>query len=168
MFRYIRLLIVALVAIVLIAFSFANRHFVTVSFDPFATPDNAAYSIPDVPLFWWCIVVAALGVIAGAIGDLDRAGPLSQGRAPTSPRGGQVADRGADPEGGPARRVGPDARVSGAAAPMQVFSAEDIDRTLDFPALIDALAAAMRGGFVAPHRHHHPIQRAGEPVATCL
>jgi len=51
---------------------------------------------------------------------------------------------------------------------MRVFSAEDLDRTLDFPALIDELAAAMRGGFVAPRRHHHPIQRAGEPVATCL
>ena len=51
---------------------------------------------------------------------------------------------------------------------MQVFSADDVDRALDFPSLVDALAEAMRGGFVAPHRHHHPIQRAGEPVATCL
>ena len=51
---------------------------------------------------------------------------------------------------------------------MRVFSAEDLDRTLDFPALIDELAEAMRGGFFAPHRHHHPIQRAGEPVATHL
>ncbi len=51
---------------------------------------------------------------------------------------------------------------------MRVFSAEDIDRTLDFPALIDALAEAMRGGFYAPHRHHHPIERAGEAQATHL
>ncbi len=51
---------------------------------------------------------------------------------------------------------------------MRVFSAEDLDRTLDFPALIDELAEAMRGGFVAPHRHHHLVQRAGEPVATHL
>lgn len=51
---------------------------------------------------------------------------------------------------------------------MQVFSADDIDRTLDFPALIDALAEAMRGGFIAPPRHHHSIERAGEPDATCL
>ena len=51
---------------------------------------------------------------------------------------------------------------------MRVFSAEDLDRTLDFPGLIDELAEAMRGGFVAPHRHHHAIQRAGEAPATCL
>ena len=51
---------------------------------------------------------------------------------------------------------------------MRVFSAEDIDRTLDFPALIDEIAEAMRGGFYAPHRHHHPIERAGEPQATHL
>ena len=51
---------------------------------------------------------------------------------------------------------------------MRVFSAEDLDGTLDFPALIDELAEAMRGGFIAPRRHHHPVQRAGEPVATHL
>jgi ornithine cyclodeaminase len=51
---------------------------------------------------------------------------------------------------------------------MRTFSADDIDRSLDFPHLIDALAEAMRGGFFAPHRHHHPVQRAGEPVATHL
>ncbi len=51
---------------------------------------------------------------------------------------------------------------------MRVFSAEDIDRTLDFPTLIDEIAEAMRGGFYAPHRHHHPIERAGEPQATHL
>ena len=51
---------------------------------------------------------------------------------------------------------------------MRVFSADDLDASLDFPALIDELAEAMRGGFVAPHRHHHPIERAGEPQATHL
>ena len=51
---------------------------------------------------------------------------------------------------------------------MRFFSAEDLDRTLDFPSLIDELADAMRGGFIAPLRHHHPVQRAGEPVATHL
>lgn len=67
MLRTIRLLIVLVVAIVLIAFCFANRQPVTVSFDPFATPDNAAYSLANVPLFVVVIVVAALGVIAGAM-----------------------------------------------------------------------------------------------------
>lgn len=49
-----------------------------------------------------------------------------------------------------------------------MFSAEDVDAALDFPTLIDELAAAMRGGFVAPHRHHHAIERPGEPEATDL
>ncbi|MGO9420157.1 ornithine cyclodeaminase family protein [Roseiarcus sp.] len=51
---------------------------------------------------------------------------------------------------------------------MRVFSSDDLDRTLDFPTLIVELAEAMRGGFIAPHRHHHPIGRAGEPQATHL
>jgi ornithine cyclodeaminase/alanine dehydrogenase-like protein (mu-crystallin family) len=51
---------------------------------------------------------------------------------------------------------------------LRVFSAADIDAALDFPALIDALSEAMRGGFIAPERHHHEIERAGEPVATQL
>jgi ornithine cyclodeaminase/alanine dehydrogenase-like protein (mu-crystallin family) len=51
---------------------------------------------------------------------------------------------------------------------MRVFSADDVDAALDFPALIDELAEAMQGGFIAPHRHHHAIERAGEPTATHL
>jgi ornithine cyclodeaminase len=51
---------------------------------------------------------------------------------------------------------------------MRVFSAEDIDATLDFPSLVDTLSDAMRGGFIAPKRHHHEIERAGEPEATQL
>jgi ornithine cyclodeaminase/alanine dehydrogenase-like protein (mu-crystallin family) len=51
---------------------------------------------------------------------------------------------------------------------VRIFSADDVDAALDFPALIDELAEAMRGGFVAPHRHHHAIERAGEAAATHL
>ncbi len=51
---------------------------------------------------------------------------------------------------------------------MRVFSAEDIDAALDFPALVEALSEAMRGGFVAPDRHHHEIERAGERPAIQL
>jgi ornithine cyclodeaminase/alanine dehydrogenase-like protein (mu-crystallin family) len=51
---------------------------------------------------------------------------------------------------------------------MRVFSAEDVDAALGFPALIDELAEAMRCGFVAPQRHHHAIERAGQPEATHL
>ena len=51
---------------------------------------------------------------------------------------------------------------------MRVFSAEDIDRALDFPSLVEALNVAMRGGFIAPARHHHEIERAGETPAVQL
>jgi len=51
---------------------------------------------------------------------------------------------------------------------MRVFSDEDIDRALDFPSLVEALSVAMRGGFIAPARHHHEIERAGEKPAVHL
>ena len=51
---------------------------------------------------------------------------------------------------------------------MRHFTAEKIDAALDFPSLIDALGEAFRGGFQAPQRHHHEIERAGEPAATAL
>ena len=44
---------------------------------------------------------------------------------------------------------------------MRVVSADEIDRALTFPALVDALAAAFRADIVVPGRHHHDIERAG-------
>ncbi len=66
MVRFIKVLILALCAVVLLGFAFANREFVTVSFDPFSSTDNAAFSIPA-PLFAVVIVAAMLGVVAGAL-----------------------------------------------------------------------------------------------------
>jgi len=51
---------------------------------------------------------------------------------------------------------------------MRHFAAAEIDAALDFPSLIDALAEAFRGGFHAPLRHHHAIERPGEAAATTL
>ena len=51
---------------------------------------------------------------------------------------------------------------------MRIFSAADIDAALDFPSLVEALSEAMRGGFIAPARHHHEIERAGERPAIQL
>jgi uncharacterized integral membrane protein len=65
MLRFLRIVIVLLAAIILLGFAFANRHLVTVSFDPFSARDNAAFSI-DAPLFAVAIVSAMLGVVAGA------------------------------------------------------------------------------------------------------
>jgi uncharacterized integral membrane protein len=74
MVRFIKVVILVLCAVVLLGFAFANRDFVTVSFDPFSSTDNAAFSIPA-PLFAVVIVAAMLGVVAGALATW-----FSQGR----------------------------------------------------------------------------------------
>lgn len=51
---------------------------------------------------------------------------------------------------------------------MQVIDAKAVDERLDFPALIDALAEAFRGGFTAPARVHHQIERAGAAATHLL
>jgi len=56
-------LIVILLGPIFVVFAVANRHFVTVSFDPIHSSDPAlAFSLP---LFLLLIVVAILGVLAG-------------------------------------------------------------------------------------------------------
>jgi uncharacterized integral membrane protein len=66
MVRFLKVTILVLCAIVFLGFAFANRDFVTVSFDPFASSDRAAFSIAA-PLFAVVIVAAMLGVVAGAV-----------------------------------------------------------------------------------------------------
>ncbi len=89
MIRFIRLLIIAVVAIILVLFAFANRQWVTVSFDPFGSPDNAGLRRSRRRLFAVVIVVAALGVIAGAAATW-----VSQGRHRRAARKSRVeADR---------------------------------------------------------------------------
>jgi ornithine cyclodeaminase len=51
---------------------------------------------------------------------------------------------------------------------MRFVSASEVDSALDFPALIEALDAAFRGGLEAPPRHHHALRVPGEPDATHL
>lgn len=65
MIRFIRIVVVALVAIILLLFAFANQQTVTVSFDPFSSPENSALATNE-PLFAVVIVSAMLGVIAGS------------------------------------------------------------------------------------------------------
>lgn len=40
---------------------------------------------------------------------------------------------------------------------MKLISADDIDRVLDYPALVQALLGAFAGEYVVPVRHHHEI-----------
>src|SRR3712207_5489474 len=51
---------------------------------------------------------------------------------------------------------------------MRTISAEDLARTFTFPDLIEALAQAFRDDITAPPRHHHTMDRPGEPAATLL
>jgi uncharacterized integral membrane protein len=61
--KFLTALIVIPLGLVLVTFAVANRHFVTVSLDPFMAADPAL-SV-TLPLFLLLILVAALGVIAG-------------------------------------------------------------------------------------------------------
>jgi uncharacterized integral membrane protein len=74
MVRFLRVVVFLLAVAVLLFLAFANRNDVTVSFDPFASQDSAAFSV-RVPLFAVAIASGMLGVVAGAFATW-----LSQGR----------------------------------------------------------------------------------------
>ncbi|MBR0689635.1 DUF1049 domain-containing protein [Bradyrhizobium manausense] len=61
--KFLTALIVIPLGLILVTFAVANRHFVTVSFDPFMAADPAL-SVTQ-PLFLLLILVAAVGVVAG-------------------------------------------------------------------------------------------------------
>jgi uncharacterized integral membrane protein len=88
MIRFIRLVVFAVVAIILLLFAFANRQIVTVSFDPFSSVEKSA-AATSAPLFAVVIVTAMLGVIAGSAATW-----VSQGRHRRAARRHRVeADR---------------------------------------------------------------------------
>ena len=51
---------------------------------------------------------------------------------------------------------------------MKIVTAEDLDRILTYPALIEALRAAFRTEVTVPLRHHHPIARPGAEAMVLL
>jgi uncharacterized integral membrane protein len=61
--KFFTVVIVLPLLLLLVVFAVANRHFVTVSFDPFNTVDPAL--AVSMPLFALIIAVAILGVFAG-------------------------------------------------------------------------------------------------------
>src|ERR1700741_2710978 len=63
--KFFSTLFLILLGLIFVTFAVANRHFVTVSFDPFnsVNPSVAA----SMPLFALIIAVAILGVIAGGV-----------------------------------------------------------------------------------------------------
>jgi uncharacterized integral membrane protein len=62
--KFLTALIAIPLFVLLVVFAVANRHDVTVSFDPFNSADPALAS-PPMPLFILLIVAAALGVLVG-------------------------------------------------------------------------------------------------------
>src|SRR3954471_22937535 len=63
--KFFTALVVIPLGLIFIVFAVANRHFVTVSFDPFNTTEPALSA--SVPLFALIIMVAILGVVAGGL-----------------------------------------------------------------------------------------------------
>ncbi|WFU72591.1 MULTISPECIES: lipopolysaccharide assembly protein LapA domain-containing protein [unclassified Bradyrhizobium] len=61
--KFLTALIVIPLGLLLVTFAVANRHFVTVSLDPFVT-DDPSFAV-TLPLFLLLILVAAIGVVAG-------------------------------------------------------------------------------------------------------
>lgn len=64
MLKLVKFVVVAVVAIVVLAFAIANRQSVSVSFDPFASGEAPAFAIAA-PLFLLLIAALILGVIIG-------------------------------------------------------------------------------------------------------
>ncbi|MEW9807425.1 ornithine cyclodeaminase family protein [Mesorhizobium sp. ZMM04-5] len=51
---------------------------------------------------------------------------------------------------------------------MLNISADDVDRALNFPGLVETLRAAFRSGAIQPVRHHHSIERLAGAASTLL
>lgn len=51
---------------------------------------------------------------------------------------------------------------------MRVVGADEIERLLDYPALVEAIRAGFAGTIFAPPRHHHRITRPGAAEATLI
>jgi uncharacterized integral membrane protein len=64
--RLLKVIVIAPFALIFIAFAYANRHSVTIEFDPFAAGDIPAFSL-TAPLFVVLILTAIFGVLAGGV-----------------------------------------------------------------------------------------------------
>lgn len=66
MVRFLKLLIATPLTILFLIFAFANRQWVTVSFDPFSTGDIPAFQL-DAPMFIVIILSIMVGVALGGV-----------------------------------------------------------------------------------------------------
>jgi uncharacterized integral membrane protein len=62
--KFFTTVVMVLLGLILVDFSLANRHFVTVSFDPFASGDSV-FDLPPERLFVIILAALILGVLAG-------------------------------------------------------------------------------------------------------
>jgi uncharacterized integral membrane protein len=62
----LKFIVLAPIAALLLIFAFANRHIVTVSFDPFVEGDIPAFAI-TAPLFLILLLAVMAGVFAGGV-----------------------------------------------------------------------------------------------------
>jgi len=62
--KFLKTVLLVLLAVIIVDFSLANRHFATVSFDPFASGDSA-FDLPPQRLFVVIIAALMLGVLVG-------------------------------------------------------------------------------------------------------
>jgi ornithine cyclodeaminase len=51
---------------------------------------------------------------------------------------------------------------------MLILSADDVDRALTFPSLVETLRTAFKAGAVQPVRHHHAVERPDGAASTLL
>ncbi len=85
--KFFTALIVIPLGLLFVVFAVANRHFVTVSFDPFNTRDPSVGV--TMPLFAVIIVVAILGVAAGGTATWFRQRTGGARRGSMKPRQGR-------------------------------------------------------------------------------
>jgi len=62
--KFLTAMVLIPLGLIFVVFAVANRHLVTVSFDPFGSGDSA-FDLPPVPLFVIIIAALILGVAAG-------------------------------------------------------------------------------------------------------
>jgi uncharacterized integral membrane protein len=64
--KFFKLLILVPIAIVILALAIANRQMVSVSFDPFSSPDSSSAAV-TAPLFILMFLALMVGVIIGGV-----------------------------------------------------------------------------------------------------
>ncbi|WP_298962287.1 LapA family protein [uncultured Roseibium sp.] len=73
MTRFIRNVILFVIAVVLVPLSVANRHTVSLSLNPF-DPQDPAMTIQGIPLFWVIFASLAVGIVVGGLGAWAKQG----------------------------------------------------------------------------------------------